>query len=250
MDTAKTADDLLRVGIDVRYFGDAEDPEAPGADGDGFQGPDEVQEEIFCRWASTSVFKHGDLVGRWWSRLPAGADEGDAALEEHALKALPEDTLGTLYSALREQLAGSVTVFGLAKHFCDMGAPPQGPFALPGDANSPERQQAEEDLLDAILEELAAASAYCADEVGGAVMEPQHADDCGDDAGDGPDLAHRLAYGWPSRAEEPTRPREAGRLARAFPLLFPMGIGDLYDQRPRAVGVVEHAQHLLRIPWI
>ena len=29
-----------------------------------------------------------------------------------------------------------------------------------------------------------------------------------------------------------------------------MGIADLYDQRPRPVNVAEHAQHLLRLPWI
>ena len=99
-------------------------------------------------------------------------------------------------------------------------------------------------------EELAAAAAHSADEVGVAVMEPPWAGDATDDPDEGSDLAQRLAYGWPSRDDEPTRAREAGRLSEAFPLVLPMGIGDLYDSRSRPVSAPEHAQHLLRLPWI
>ena len=59
--------------------------------------------------------------------------------------------------------------------------------------------------------------------------------------------AERLAYGWPSRRDEATVPRQPGRMAKAFPLEFPMGIGDLHDDRPRQVSPGEHVQHLFRL---
>ena len=45
--------------------------------------------------------------------------------------------------------------------------------------------------------------------------------------------AQLVAYGWSSRQDEPTAPRHPGRLVRSHPLEFPMGIGDLHEDRPR-----------------
>ena len=45
--------------------------------------------------------------------------------------------------------------------------------------------------------------------------------------------AERLVYGWPSRDADPTGVVSPGRFVKAFPLDFPMGIGDLYEERPR-----------------
>ena len=53
-------------------------------------------------------------------------------------------------------------------------------------------------------------------------------------------------YGWPSKAAEPTGAVTAGRFVKAFPLDFPMGVGDLFEERPRQVSVDEWVQHLLR----
>ena len=54
-------------------------------------------------------------------------------------------------------------------------------------------------------------------------------------------------FGWPAVAEEPTLPREPGRLQKAYPLDLPMGVGGPHDVRPREVTRAEHAQHLLRL---
>ena len=60
LDVAKTEDDLLRVGIDVRVFG----PESDSADAGETAAaaseasphpPETVEEETFCRWAGSSV---------------------------------------------------------------------------------------------------------------------------------------------------------------------------------------------------
>ena len=59
-------------------------------------------------------------------------------------------------------------------------------------------------------------------------------------------LGERLVYGWPGQSEDPTPVYGRGRFVKAFPLEFPMGIGDLYEERPRAVSVQDWVQHLLR----
>ena len=86
-----------------------------------------------------------------------------------------------------------------------MGAPPADPFALPGDPS--EREVAEEELCEAFLEELAGATAHCADEVGAGVMERPRSGTDADEA-ESPDLAQRIACGWPCRDDEPTGARD------------------------------------------
>ena len=58
--------------------------------------------------------------------------------------------------------------------------------------------------------------------------------------------AERLVYGWPSKDAEPTNVMSPGRFVKSFPLDFPMGVGDLYQERPHKVSVEEWVQHLLR----
>ena len=58
--------------------------------------------------------------------------------------------------------------------------------------------------------------------------------------------ARELLYGWPTVAREPSKMRSPGCFPKAFPLEFPMGIGDLWEDRPRKVSAAEWAQHLLR----
>ena len=57
-----------------------------------------------------------------------------------------------------------------------------------------------------------------------------------------------MAYGWPSQDVVPVPLREKGRFAKAFPLEFPMGIADLYDEKECAwkLTAAEWVQHLMR----
>ena len=66
---------------------------------------------------------------------------------------------------------------------------------------------------------------------------------------DAEDYAQSLAYGWPSVGAEPTVPRAPGRFAKSFPLKFPMGVGDLHEERPISVSHAEYVQHLFRFLW-
>ena len=50
-------------------------------------------------------------------------------------------------------------------------------------------------------------------------------------------LAAGIVYGWPGTAAEPTGAMSYGRFVKAHPLDFPMGIGDLYEERPHKVSV-------------
>ena len=55
------------------------------------------------------------------------------------------------------------------------------------------------------------------------------------------------AFAWPQIYEEPSRERSDGRFVKAFPLVFPMGVADLYQPRLRSdFSVVDAVQHLFR----
>ena len=105
---------------------------------------------------------------------------------------------------------------------------------------------AKECLLDDVLHELTIASMYRgsgADDDRGAMKEDG---DRPDDEEEALRTAERLVYGWPSRGTDPTGAHSRGRFVKSFPLEFPMGIGDLNEERPRKVSVEEWVQHLLR----
>ena len=54
-------------------------------------------------------------------------------------------------------------------------------------------------------------------------------------------------FSWPQIQEQPTRERADGRFVKAFPLVFPMGVADVYQPRSRSdFSVMEAVQHLLR----
>ena len=67
---------------------------------------------------------------------------------------------------------------------------------------------------------------------------------------EGFDIARGMVHGWPSVAKDPTGAKQAGRFVKAFPLKFPMGIGDLYEDRPFAVRGPEWLQHMLRLGYV
>ena len=63
------------------------------------------------------------------------------------------------------------------------------------------------------------------------------------------DLEQKVAevFTWPQIQKTPTPERSDGRFAKAFPLTFPTGSGDLYMTRHRSdFSVAEWAQHVLR----
>ena len=97
---------------------------------------------------------------------------------------------------------------------------------------------------DDVMHELAIASRFkhgISDK--GGVQEPT---DQQDEEEEALRTAERLVYGWPSREADPTHAHSISRFVKSFPLDFPMGIGDLIEQRPRKVAPQVWVQHLLR----
>ena len=104
----------------------------------------------------------------------------------------------------------------------------------------------EEELLDELRFEIVIAGSGKASAQGtdtGCVREEVGAED---EEAEAMRTAEKLVYGWPSKAADPTGARSIGRFVKAFPLEFPMGIGDLYEDRPRKVSPQVWVQHLLR----
>ena len=64
------------------------------------------------------------------------------------------------------------------------------------------------------------------------------------------EVARNIVHGWPTVENDPTPRRQFGRFVKAFPLKFPMGIGDLYQHphdRPRPVKGPEWLRHMIRL---
>ena len=97
-----------------------------------------------------------------------------------------------------------------------------------------------------VLEELVGAANMFGDASSGAVAE-SFATAATEDA-EAQELAESLAYGWPAVHDEPTLPRAPGRFAKSFPLKFPMGVADLYEERDVPMTPAEYTQHLFRLP--
>jgi len=225
---------------------------APPADGGcvelGSAGEDDlyVDEETFCLWLDCTEFPFGYAVQRWWADL-ATCEEG--AVE--GVKSDEDETTVELFRRMREdvvQAAAAEAQEGVVVVKDQMLWLPRMVEWLeqrmgPG-LGSGGQGVAEENVVDEVLHELTIAARFKGgDDDRGCVKEPVELADAEEEA---LRSAERLVYGWPSRNDEPTGVRSAGRFAKAFPLDFPMGIGDLYEDRQRKVPVDVWVQHLLR----
>ena len=105
--------------------------------------------------------------------------------------------------------------------------------------------QAEDALLDQVLAELHVVSDRVAFLQGNGCMEAREEGEDPEETAQA--LAGSLVHGWPTVEKEPEGLRSPGRFAKCFPLEFPMGVSDPFDQRPRDVPFAECVQHLLRL---
>ena len=258
----KNVEHFVASGFDVRYVGPDEECGGPGEG--GAPGPREgpaveepagappaeafVDEATFGFWMSSAEFPCGVLVQRWWMGLEVGEDDS-----LRSVKLGDDETPAELYSYIRAEVVakaaagksggasgarGLLTVTALVEWLrANVGAA----FAEVAGG------EAAEQLRDDVLHELTIASQFVGegrDSDRGCVQEPPAGDDEEEDA---VKTAERLVYGWPGTSDEPTRVHSPGRYVKAFPLEFPMGVGDLNDpERPRKVSVEVWVQHLLR----
>ena len=233
----------MAAGFSVHFSGSSEEVVGEGnaaGEGGGSAEEEHVEEDAFCNWLYLSEMRVGSAVAKWWTDEDPG-EEGALNVAKQA----DDETAVDLFARIKEDVGaeqelqggkrdGRVTVRALLawlqRHMgSDLGLK---------DVDSGEM------LVDQVLHELSiAAELVQVWDDRGCMEEPVDKADHDDEA---VRTAERLVYGWPSKDAEPTRVVSPGRFAKSFPLDFPMGIGDLYQERPHKVSVEEWVQHLLR----
>ena len=232
---AETAEQLEAAGFDVRWVSHAGEEGVEEA-----EGVREVDEELFSRWVLTPQCELGSSVLAWWLGLEA-PEEGEVG----AVKASGRQSIGELFAIMRAQLEGggrlgqgcSVTPELVVEWLQDesrMGAA----FSVPGEPDPlvvVDQLWLELNMISSFLEQV--------DDTG--VLErPPEVQGVEEQTRQ---VLEAVVHGYPGQAAEPTGPRRPGRLVRAFPLKFPMGTADPYDEeRPREITLKDYVRHLLR----
>ena len=232
-------DQFIAAGFDVNFVG-PEDEVLPRADA----GPDSdlcVEEEVFCRWLDLSAMRVGSAVARWW--------QDEECCEEGAvdgLKCAEDETTVELYGRVQEEIN---------RRRAEENLKPEGGVRLEdfvswllrrvGEGLGAEYVASPEMLADDVLHEWTIVSSLqrALGDDRGCMEEPVETHQEEEEARQ---LAEGVVYGWPGTAAEPTGAMSYGRFVKAHPLDFPMGIADLYEERPHKVSVEEWVQHLLR----
>jgi len=176
---ARTGEELLRLGLDARFFGD--EGEQPAANG-GLTGAEdadlEVEENVFRRWLERGEFVLGGHgARRKLRRTPSHLSPDD----ESVCKEDAEETAADLYEELRRLACDRLTARWLALRLMKEGA-----LAL-GDGEEIE------DLVDRVLEEVVAAANMFGDTAAGAVAQGDG--NAASAAADAVQYAQSLAYG-------------------------------------------------------
>ena len=199
---------------------------------------DEVDVDIFRRWLEVGTMQLGRVVGRWWAEAPV---ESEAAPE--ALKECDAETAVDLYMRIRLDVAqesgaaeGSVTVRRLCAWLQQQVGEAVAEAGEKGICAAVEQVIFELGVLQAHHD--VAAPTGGMQEGGAAGADPEQ---------EAISLAESLVFGYPSRAADPTQPRQEGRFCKAFPLEYPMGVADMYAWRPKRVSQAEYVQHMLRL---
>jgi hypothetical protein len=232
---ARTVEQLLAAGVDVRLVGEV-DVGAASA-GDGCVGGEAVRQDVFCNWLELREMPIGSAAAAWWLEQPASS-EGCVDSLRHSDDECAADLFAVIESELRE--AGTLPVGGLTA------------CALSGWLWSRLRGRFSKDDLDDEYDFSARLSLEFAVVAGrddsfrstGCAEAPLGS--CDPDR-DPQATVDYVLNGWPRVDEQPTVYRGSGRFPKSYPLEFPMGLADLWDKRPRDVTVAEWVQHMLRL---
>ena len=241
---ANTAEGLLRAGFDVGGVGGDEEDDRDASGGEDVGGCEEdriVEKETFDRWLTLTGQDLGDVVQKWWCELPP-APEGD----EVGLRRSWGDNSADLFAAIRAEVSvetkcveGGIPVRALTSWLAEQI----------GESFSVGGSRDEEALLDQMLFEL-----KICEEVGSGAFDStagmEEPEGGHDPERESLDIAQGIVHGWPTVEKDPTVMRQIGRFVKAFPLKFPMGIGDLHESkkdRPVEVSGPEWLQHMLRL---
>jgi hypothetical protein len=64
---------------------------------------------------------------------------------------------------------------------------------------------------------------------------------------DANNVAEQALFGWPAVSDKPVWSRSERRFVDCYPLEFPMGVADMYEDRARPVSPWKYTQHMLRL---
>ena len=267
-----TAEEFIAAGFDVNFVGPGEDCESRGrsradalgtgrplgedsGEGEGAveAGDAEVyvDQQTFGLWLESGGFRFGGAVQRWWVGL-AVCEEGEVG----GLKQDDDETPVELFQRMRAEVGGAAQAGCTAGGVGRLGGlVKQGAVSLVALQSWLEQRMGvalgqegvapevvEDDLMHELCIAARLASGFLTEDTG-AVREEADKEDVEEEA---VRTAEKLVYGWPSKNADPTGAQSMGRFVKAFPLEFPMGIGDLFEERPRRVSVEVWVQHLLR----
>ena len=212
-----------------------------------------VEEETFCIWLDRTEYSYGMSVARWF----VGLDVVEEGGSEEAVKKADDETTVDLFRRIMEDLKLQAKEEGQETRRYPLVK--DGMVFLPkmvewfekhigfGLGLQVEQRECSRDMvMDDVLHELVLADVGR----GGGLTQDKGLmrDDADqpDEEEDALHIAQRLVYGWPNKNEEPTGACTRGRFVKSFPLEFPMGIADLFEERPHKVSPEDWVQHLLR----
>ena len=105
---ARTAEELLTAGVDVRVVGSLGVGDAGGNE---VVAAEVISRELFSKWLELREMRYGNAVARWWCCLPA-AEEGD----DSALKQGDDDAVADFYAAIERAVRQAVSYTHLRAH--------------------------------------------------------------------------------------------------------------------------------------
>jgi hypothetical protein len=207
---------------------------------EGGEGEMVVEEDVFRRWLELSENRIGSAVARWWA--------SEEPCEEGALdgvKGADDDTHVEFFARIKSAIAAEEKDSrGDKEGAVQFGALFRWLQGRMGESLGLADVDCSEVLADQLLHELSIVAELSQRfDDRGCMEEPI---DRADDDEEAIRTAERLVYGWPSKAAEPTGVSGLGRFVKSHPLDFPMGVGDLHEERPLKVSVEDWVQHLLR----
>ena len=237
---AKTIGGLVESGFDVSCVGPGcgEGDDAVAA-GDEDVGEPVVDADMFKRWLELSQLPLGKVVGKWWNEQEP-SPEGCAPALRHDRDECSADFLGRIRDELAAEGKTDAEGVPLRALVLWLRENVGGGFNVEGDTDEEALADQMQLELEVVHEDLGAGAL----EATGGMEAPAGGEDL---EREGLDIARGMVHGWPSVDKDPTGAKQVGRFVKSFPLKFPMGVGDLYEDRPRAVRGPEWLQHMLRL---
>jgi hypothetical protein len=208
--------ELELLGFNVRALGADDDDQLVDPESQS------VDEKLFCKWMELAQMPLGSAFAKWWLDLAVNEAGG-----EDAFKVMEDDSAGDLFPRI-----ACATVCELAQ------------FMLKRLPNL-EQDVCLEECQDRLLLELSIVAEHFPQSMSSGTMDKSGGG--ADPDADATKVAEQALFGWPAVSDKPVWSRSERRFVDCYPLEFPMGVADMYEDRARPVKQWEYTQHMLRL---